>query len=245
MRPLFMTIYIFVKTVCSFPIRAYNKLIYKDSKERFDRNYQMLHKMSYRMLKIAGIQVEVDGNCHYEENNPLLFVGNHRSDFDSLIMIAYLKRPMIFIGKSEIKKMPLIGKWFIDVGCIFIDRKNAKESLNAIFEGIERIKEGYSLVIFPEGGRTREEGIREFKPGSMKLATKTGVDIVPITLYRTEDCYEKNHKIASAKVKMAISEPINMEKEGLKNTVAIAEYVHKMIENNYKEMEEIYSLRNS
>ena len=44
---------------------------------------------------------------------------------------------------------------------------------------------------------------------------------------------------------MAISEPINMEKEGLKNTVAIAEYVHKMIENNYKEMEEIYSLRNS
>ena len=205
----------------------------------------MLHKMSYRMLKIAGIQVEVDGNCHYEENNPLLFVGNHRSDFDSLIMIAYLKRPMIFIGKSEIKKMPLIGKWFIDVGCIFIDRKNAKESLNAIFEGIERIKEGYSLVIFPEGGRTREEGIREFKPGSMKLATKTGVDIVPITLYRTEDCYEKNHKIASAKVKMAISEPINMEKEGLKNTVAIAEYVHNMIENNYKEMEEIYSLRNS
>ena len=238
MRPLFMIVYVLIKTLCSYPLRAYNKVVYKDSKERFDRNYRMLHKMAYRMLKIAGIHVDVDGVCQYEEEKPLFFVGNHRSDFDSLIMIAYMNRPMIFIGKSEIKKMPFIGKWFVDIGCIFIEREDAKESLNAILKGIERINEGYSLVIFPEGGRTREEGIREFKPGSMKLAAKTGVDIVPITFYSTEDCYEKNHKIQSAQVKMAIGEPINMEKEGLKTTVAIAGYVQNIIESNYKEMAE-------
>ena len=245
MRPLFMIIYVLIKTICSYPLRAYNKVMYKDSKERFDRNYHMLHKMAFRMLKIVGIQVDVDGICEKQDDKSLLFVGNHRSDFDSLIMIAYLNRPMIFIGKSEIKKMPFIGKWFEDIGCIFIDREDAKESLNAILKGIARIKEGYSLVIFPEGGRTREEGIREFKPGSMKLAAKTGVDIVPITFHNTEDCYEKNHKIQSAQVKMAIGEPINMEKEGLKNTVAIAQYVQGVIENKYKEMEESYSLRNA
>lgn len=242
MRPLLMIIYIFIKTICSYPIRAYNKAVYKESKKRFDKTYDMLHKMVYRMLKIAGIQVEVEGSCQYEEKKPLLFVGNHRSDFDSLIMIAYLKRPMIFIGKSEIKKMPFIGKWFEDIGCIFIDREDAKESLNAILKGIERIKEGYSLVIFPEGGRTREDGIREFKPGSLKLAAKTGVDIVPVTFYKTEDCYERNHKIVSAQVKMAIEEPINVEKEALKSTVAIAGFVQTIIEekyNKYKEMERI------
>lgn len=231
-----MIIYVFIKTICSYPIRAYNKAVYKDSKERFDRNYHMLHKMAYRMLKITGIQVDVDGACSYQEDKPLLFVGNHRSDFDSLIMIAYLKRPMIFIGKSEIKRMPFIGKWFTDIGCIFIDREDAKESLNAIIKGIERIKSGYSLVIFPEGGRTREEGIREFKPGSMKLAAKTGVDIVPITFYKTENCYERNHKIESAKVNMALGETIDMKKEELKSTVAIAGYVQAVIEKQYKEM---------
>lgn len=236
MRPLCMIIYVFIKTICSYPIRAYNKAVYKDSKERFDRNYHMLHKMAYRMLKITGIQVDVDGACSYQEDKPLLFVGNHRSDFDSLIMIAYLKRPMIFIGKSEIKRMPFIGKWFTDIGCIFIDREDAKESLNAIIKGIERIKSGYSLVIFPEGGRTREEGIREFKPGSMKLAAKTGVDIVPITFYKTENCYERNHKIESAKVNMALGETIDMKKEELKSTVAIAGYVQAVIEKQYKEM---------
>lgn len=236
MRSLCMITYVFIKTICSYPIRAYNKAVYKDSKERFDKNYHMLHKMAYRMLKIAGIQVDVDVACSYQEDKPLLFVGNHRSDFDSLIMIAYLKRPMIFIGKSEIKKMPFIGKWFTDIGCIFIDREDAKESLNAIIKGIERIKSGYSLVIFPEGGRTREEGIREFKPGSMKLAAKTGVDIVPITFYKMENCYERNHKIESAKVNMALGETIDMKKEELKSTVAIAGYVQAVIEKQYKEM---------
>lgn len=237
MRAVFMIIYVFFKTILSYPVRAYNKIVYKDSKTRFDKNYDMLHKMAYRMLKIAGIHVNLDGACSYQEDKPLLFVGNHRSDFDSIIMIAYMKRPMIFIGKSEIKKMPLIGKWFTDIGCIFIDREDAKESLGAILKGIERIKNGYSLVIFPEGGRTKEDVIREFKPGSMKLAAKTGVDIVPVTFYKSEDCYEKNHKIESAQVKMAIGEPIDMKKEGLKSTVEIAGYVQAIIENKYKEME--------
>lgn len=237
MRVRLMIIYVLFNTIFSYPIRAYNKIIYKDTKERFDRNYNMLHKMAYRMLKIVGIQVDVEGICNYQEDKPLFFVGNHRSDFDSLIMVAYLERPMIFIGKAEIKRMPVIGKWFTDIGCIFIDREDAKKSLAAILKGIERIKSGYSLVIFPEGGRTQEEDIREFKLGSMKLAAKTGVDIVPVTFYKIEDCYERNYKIESAQVKMVIGESIDMKKEGLKSTFEIANFVQAIIENKYKEMD--------
>lgn len=235
MRTVLAAVYVFLKTVTSYPTRLYNKIKYKDQKMGYDLNYKKLNKMTSRMLKILGIEVKLEGNCDLEEK-PFLYVGNHRSDFDSLILIAYTKRPIVFIGKSEIKKMPFIGKWFTDIGCIFIDREDAKASMAAIVEGIKRLKNGYSLVIFPEGGRTREEGIREFKPGSMKLATKSGVDIVPITFYNTEECYERYHKLKPAKVKMAVGEPINQEKEGLKSTTEIARYVQCLIENNYKEM---------
>lgn len=187
-------------------------------------------------LKRLGVHVSIDGNCDVKGEMPVVYIGNHRSDFDSIILCAYTKRPIIFIGKSEIKQMPLLGKWFTDIGSIFIDREDTKASLAAIIQGIERIKSGYSLVIFPEGGRTKEDGIREFKPGSMKLATKTGAPIVPITFYNTEGCYEKNHRYQSAHVRMAIGEPIDVEKKGLKSTVQIAEYLQNLIENKYKEM---------
>jgi len=170
-------------------------------------------------------------------NENYLFVGNHRSDFDSLILIAQLQKPIVFFGKSEIKKMPFIGKWFTEIGCIFIDREDAKESLAAIVKGIERLKNGYSLVIFPEGGRTKEKGIRDFKPGSMKLATKSGVKIIPLTFYNTEACYELQHRFQKATVKFAIGEPIDAKKEALKNTTEIANYVHDMIEKKYMEMD--------
>ena len=235
MRTLFAAMYVFIQTMVSYPQRMYNKMRYKDMKKGYDLNYQKLNKLTYRMLKIMGIRVEVEGNCDLEDKS-FLYVGNHRSDFDSLILIAYTKRPIVFIGKSEIKKMPFIGKWFTDIGCIFIDREDAKASMAAIVEGIKRLKNGYSLVIFPEGGRTREEGIREFKPGSMKLATKSGVDIVPVTFYNTEECYERYHKLKPAKVKMAVGEPINVEKVGLNSTTEIAQYIQNLIENKDMEM---------
>lgn len=236
-RTIIVAIYVLVVTVCSYPGRIYRKWKYKDGKERYDTNYHKLHVISRRILKILGIRVMVDGSLAEDANENYLFVGNHRSDFDSLILVAQINKPIIFIGKSEIKKMPFIGKWFTEIGCIFIDREDAKESLAAIVKGIERLKNGYSLVIFPEGGRTKENGIRDFKPGSMKLATKSGVKIIPLTFYNTEACYELQHRFQKATVKLVIGTPLDMEKDELKNTTEIANYLHDMIAQKYREMD--------
>lgn len=236
MRAIFVAIYVLTKTVSAYPVKIYYKMKYKDMKKIHDLNYKKLNKMACRMLKILGIQVDAEGSCDFEEDKPLLYVGNHRSDLDSIILIALTKRPIVFIGKSEIKKMPFIGKWFTDIGCIFIDREDAKASMAAIVEGINRLKNGYSLVIFPEGGRTREEGIRDFKPGSLKLATKSGVDVVPVTFYNTEACYERQHKLRPAKVKMTVGKPVNIEETELKSTMEIANYIQHIIEEKYEEM---------
>ena len=96
--------------------------------------------------------MDIQGCTIYDE--PVVYIGNHRSNFDSLIMIAIMEKPLIFIGKSEIKKFPFIGKWFRDIGCLFLERDDIKKSIEVINQGIQRIENGYSVVIFPEGRRT-------------------------------------------------------------------------------------------
>ena len=185
------------------------------------------------MLKLLGVKMDIQGCTIYDE--PVVYIGNHRSNFDSLIMIAIMEKPLIFIGKSEIKKFPFIGKWFQDIGCLFLERDDIKKSIEVINQGIQRIENGYSVVIFPEGRRTTEDGVKEFKPGSFKLAFKANARIVPVSFYNSEECYERFHSFRPANVSIRIGEIVNPKALELNNTVQMAKYVHTVIAQIYEE----------
>lgn len=120
---------------------------------------------------------------------------------------------MGFIAKKELEKIKAISGWMKEIHCVFMDRSNVRESIKAINEGVENLKNGHSMVIFPEGTRSKGPSLGEFKKGSMKLAIKAEVPIVPIAIDGTYKAREgnKGNKITSADVKITIAKPINVK----------------------------------
>ncbi len=131
--------------------------------------------------------------------------------------MASIKKDTGFVSKIEIKKMPLVNQWMEFIHCIFMDRNDMKQSLKTILEGISILKSGFSLVVFPEGTRSKSDTMRDFKPGSFKLALKAKVPIVPVTIDGSYKIMEKNNgKIKPAHVDVYIHKPIytkNLTKE--------------------------------
>lgn len=233
MRLIVTFLYFFGAMLYSYPVRLIHHLKYKDKKTEHDANFYSLKKIARKMLKLLGVKMDIQGCTIYDE--PVVYIGNHRSNFDSLIMIAIMEKPLIFIGKSEIKKFPFIGKWFRDIGCLFLERDDIKKSIEVINQGIQRIENGYSVVIFPEGRRTNEDGVEEFKPGSFKMAFKANARIVPVSFYNSEECYERFHSFRPANVSIRIGEIVNPKALELNNTVQMAKYVHTVIAQIYEE----------
>ncbi len=143
------------------------------------------------LLAITGVKTTVIG----EENipdEPVLFIGNHRSQFDILLTYCRCQRLTGYVAKKELEKMPLLNSRMRSLHCLFLDRHNTKEALKTILKAIDHIKNGISICIFPEGTRNDgEEGtLLEFKEGSFKIATKTGCPIVPISMNNTVAMFE-------------------------------------------------------
>ncbi|WP_446898541.1 lysophospholipid acyltransferase family protein [Clostridium sp. LBM24168] len=143
--------------------------------------YSSVKRWADFILKIMGIKVNVNG-IEKIPKEACLFVSNHQGFLDIPIMISSIDRSVGFIAKKEIKKVGIISYWMEQIKCVFMDRSNIRESIKSINEGINILKGGHSMVIFPEGTRSRGPKMGEFKKGSLKLALKSMVPIVPIAI---------------------------------------------------------------
>ena len=141
------------------------------------------------------------------------------------------------IAKKEMKRWPAIGRWMRSFDCIFLDRKNARQGMKDMKEAIEKIKKGHSYVIFPEGSRSKDGKIGEFKKGSFKLATDTKARIFPIALVGTYDIQSrKSLKVTSNKnVKIIVDNPINLEDLSKEDQKRVHEIVNEIVKNNFAE----------
>ena len=179
-------------------------------------NKERMHKISLATIQwvfrvilfISGVKVDVKGKENVPDG-PVLYVANHRSDFDVLIGYSQVDRLTGFISKKEVKKVPFLSWWMYYMNCLFLDRNSVKEGLKTILEAIELEKKGISIFIFPEGTRSRDGKVAEFKGGSFKIAEKSGVPIVPIAINRTEEIFENQEpRIKPARVSFEYCEPI-------------------------------------
>lgn len=157
-------------------------------KDSFSRSFVI--KVFKGALFITGVSTTVIGAENIPEDTAVLYVGNHRSYFDILIPYAYFKRPTGYIAKKEMEKIPVLRTWMRYIKCLFIDRSNAKEGLKTILTGIENVRNGYSMVIFPEGTRSKTDEMLPFKEGSLKIAEKSGCPIVLMTQNNTSAAFE-------------------------------------------------------
>ena len=167
----------------------------KDPHARDLETIKMVRSVFGLLLKLAGVTVTVKGAENIPEDKAVLYVGNHRSYFD--ILAGYTTVPTLlgFVAKKEMEKIPLLRTWMVNVNCLFLDRKNIKEGLKTILQGIEKVKNGVSIWIFPEGTRNTNEDITEllpFKEGSLKIAEKSGCPVIPVAMTGTAEVLEKH-----------------------------------------------------
>lgn len=181
---------------------------------------QLLFNIFIPVIKgVAGFKVEASGKENIPDG-PALFVGNHQGLFDMVIALEQFGGLKPFLAKIEASKIPLISSWMRIMDCVFIDRGNLRASLESVKQCEEVLKSGKSLIIFPEGTRSRKHEMGEFKAGAFRCAIKAGVPIVPFVIDGTYHAWEEQNKIVPTTASLKILPPIktaNMEKEKTKH----------------------------
>jgi 1-acyl-sn-glycerol-3-phosphate acyltransferase len=208
----------------------------KDSgeKEEIERYINVTVKdWALHTLRYVGIKTDVRGKENIPEGT-CLYVSNHQGYFDIPILIASLDRPIGFIAKKEMLKLKTMSYWMKQIHSIFMDRSNVRESVKAINEGIVNLKNGYNMVIFPEGTRSKGPIVGEFKKGSMKLGLKSGVPIVPLAIDGSYKLREGNKRsyIKSGEVKITVCKPIYPDELTKEEQTNLAEIIRNVIVSN-------------
>lgn len=191
------------------------------------------------MLWIAGTKQIVIGEENVPKGQPVLYIPNHKSYFDILLIYSRVPGLTGFIAKDSMKKFYLLRDWMKKLYCLFLNRENPREGLKTILQGIEYVKQGVSICIFPEGTRNRGKEMMTFKEGSLKIAEKTGCLIVPVALTNTAEIFE-NHApwMRPCKVVIEYGTPIDpkaLSKEEQKHLGAYCrEKIQEMLDKNEK-----------
>lgn len=211
---------------------AVKKMLKTHSKEECDRRiWSDAESWAKYIVASTGSTVILDGEENLIKDRPVLVVSNHQGFFDIPILMGNMGFPIGFIAKTSLKKFPFLSDWMVLIHCLFMDRDDMKQSLKIILEGIKQIKGGQSMVIFPEGTRSKGGPVADFHAGSFRLATKSKAPIIPVTIDGSYKIMEEKHNnIQKTEVRLTVHKPIyteNLSKEELaalpttvRNTIA-------------------------
>jgi 1-acyl-sn-glycerol-3-phosphate acyltransferase len=199
--------------------------------------YKELWGLAKSLVVATGSTVKITG----EENIPegsCVFVGNHQGNFDVLVLAGYVHKPIGFIAKKELETFPLVSYWMKQQHSVFMDREDPRDSVKSILEGVQNLKKGYCMAIYPEGTRSKGPEMGEFKKGAMKLALKAGVPIVPVTINGTYKMFETQNgrKTKPVQVDLVISKPIDTKLLTKEEQNDLSENIKAIIQQNLDEL---------
>jgi len=180
--------------------------------------------------------VKTEGLSNINEHTSYIYMANHQSMFDILALFGYLPVQFRWLAKKELFHIPLFGHAMARVGYISIDRSNRKEAFKSLDIAAEKIRNGVSVVIFPEGTRSREFKVNQFKKGGFVLAVDAQVPIIPILIDGTWHIMSKNGlRIKPGKVFLEIMEPVETSEYSRKTKNDLMEKVRRIISSSFEE----------
>ena len=189
------------------------------------------------IMDMFGCDLVVEGLENLPEEGPVVIVGNHQGYADiAAYFAAFRKFQFGFVAKKELAKIPLYGKWMPRIRSVFIERDDPRASLEAIKAGIDLIEKGFSLVIYPEGTRSKGPIPGPFMKGSLKLATKPGVPIVPVSMQGTYKMYEQTGVIRPATIRIIVHEPIETKGLSRQEERELNDRVEKIVKDGIREL---------
>ena len=240
-RIILVAVFVVLFLVLSIPLLITEWIIGKLNMDLKNKSSLAIVNWAFRVcLFFAGTTVIVKGEENVPKDEPVLYIGNHRSYFDILITYVRVPRPTGYIAKREMLKWPLLVSWMKNLHCLFLDRNDVKQGLKIILTAIEKIKSGISICIFPEGTRNKENHtFMEFHEGSFKIASKSGCPIIPMTIYNSADIFEDHlPKIKKTQVILEYGKPIYVKDLAKEDQKKICAYTKNIIMETYFKIKE-------
>ena len=229
--------------ILTLPVLFILWLLGKAQPSARDRAARAMIRWVFRILiAAAGVKVTVIGADRVPSDTAVLYTGNHRSIYD--ILLTYVRCPRIcgYVAKKELGNIPLFSLWARYINCLFFNREDLKEGMKMILEGIDMLKQGKSVFIFPEGTRNKSASdlpLLPFHEGSFRMALKSKCPIVPVAICNTINIWEGHFpRIRSAHVVIEYGTPIytdDLEPAVRKKVGAyVREQMEEMIKKNQK-----------
>jgi 1-acyl-sn-glycerol-3-phosphate acyltransferase len=160
----------------------------------------------------SGVTVQVEGTEHLAPDRPYIFAANHQSQFDILALQGFLGIDFRWLAKKELFKVPIWGTAMRRAGYIPIDRSHGRQAIKSLDGAAQKIARGTSVIIFPEGTRSKDGKLQKFKSGAMRLAIKSGVPLVPVAITGTYKILPKGRLLVrSGQVTIRAGQPIDTQ----------------------------------
>ena len=164
------------------------------------------------ILKTCLVGVEVEGAERLEPGRTYVFVANHQSLFDTPIVFGHLPASFRILYKRSLNRIPFLGWHLFLAGHIGVERENPTKARESLERAVGRVRNGTSVVLFPEGTRSYDGRMANFKKGSFRLAIQAGAPVVPLTIVDSYLVMRRGEvTVHPRKVRLVISEPIPVE----------------------------------
>jgi 1-acyl-sn-glycerol-3-phosphate acyltransferase len=193
-----------------------------------EKVYSIVHRYMKMVNHLMRVEVDVLGYEHFDPSKAYLITPNHQSNEDALVVMEAFKDPIAFAAKFPLSNVILVKDWMRLMGCEFLKKDDMRSQIMVMNDVASHLKAGKSFIIFPEGKRSYSPELNEFKAGTFKMATKTQVDILPVTLnhvhkFRHHFPWKKTH------IDVYIHEPISYDVYKDLGTNEIADHVKTII----------------
>lgn len=210
------TLWVHLNVIVAFFVLAYPRV----ALAILDPSGNLAHKVARLwgrwILAAAGVRVKVKGKENLLKDRPQVVFSNHTSYFDVFCLLAHLPIQFRWLAKAELFKIPVFGKVMEYGGYLPVDRSNPRRAHRTMMEAAERIRKGASIVIFPEGTRSPDGKLQEFKTGGASLALMAQVPVVPVAILGTHEIMPKGSlRVRPRAVEIRIGDPIPIPPEGM------------------------------
>lgn len=189
------------------------------------------------IMEQFGCDLHIHGEENIPDSGPVVIMSNHQGYADIPVLFAVFRKFQFgFIAKQYLAKIPFYGKWMPRIRSVFIENDDPREALRAINTGIEYINDGFSMVICPEGTRSRGTEVGPFMRGAVKLATKPGVPIIPVAINGTYRMFEETGVVRGVRIDVRVYPPIPTEGLSRKEEKELADKVENIIRSGVAEL---------
>ena len=184
-------------------------------------------------MKTLHIRVHMHGLERMPEGEPYLLISNHRSIFDPLVGLIYLKKyDIAFVSKQENLKIPFVGRYIAAVGCLPLDRENPKNAIRSVKKAAENIRSGYANYgIYPEGWENKShDPLLPFRSGAFKIAKDAGCRIVLSTIRNSDHIFRRAFTFRPIHIHVDILESIPVETVKAEKTGELSDRAYRVLE---------------